>query len=112
MTPRRIVTAVVIVTLLYGCRATGKDAREDMTAQVISCEEAFANIERCCPTFLPDAHACEDVEYVSAGPGCRSAWEVRTTSESIPQLSTSESGAIRDLSCADLVEQGFCDLAD
>jgi hypothetical protein len=104
----RRVSAIVVVALgvvsTFACGELGVSEDDDeLREDVISCEDALARLEACCPDFDITRVYCTYYSYRSNGCArTSSAREVR------PALSLPESECVRATSCAALVESGVC----
>lgn len=107
-----VVAAAVFV--LFACGDPDDyDRREDMTTEIIACEEAYARLESCCPGFaIPTAETgdgvCVDRDFRKKSPhGCDSGYTLRTF-EQRPAIGRSESACVREASCQVLRDSGVC----
>lgn len=88
------------------------DRRDDLTKAVVSCEEAYLHLEKCCPGYSASrddatgSPPCLDREWRETHEGCMGPSSV-DTGDSEP-LSLHESQCIRGMSCDDLVASGVC----
>lgn len=73
--------------------------RED----VLSCEEAVAHLEECCPEFRPSNVECR--YYFRRNESCVGP---DTTTRLDPDINLRESRCIRDLTCDGLASRGLC----
>lgn len=100
-----IVAALFAFSIRSSAASGDYERSEDLTMEVVSCEEAYARLEDCCPSFRTPTDACRDYRYrrTSACNGTVS------TGGTDPNLSIDESRCIRDRSCERLVVDGICD---
>jgi len=115
---RRTILAGGVIVLLFACDPDDPsyEHRDDLTAAVVSCEEAYARLEGCCPGF--DANTgydkrrslCRDLEWLEAHKGCDGKWYRDDMGETEP-LALVESECIRDRACDELVSSGVCERA-
>lgn len=92
------------------------ERRDDLTRAVVSCEEAYARLEECCPGyssyegFDERRSPCLDLEWQrTSGGGCNGPTTVdRGDTE---PLALAESECIRAHSCEELEAGGACDRA-
>jgi hypothetical protein len=93
--------------------ACGYDSRSSVDdnnfrEDVISCEDALAKLEGCCPDFRPNAVRCHYSEIQSFPIfGCTPREGLPREHEE-PALSLAASQCILDLSCPELVDKGVC----
>jgi hypothetical protein len=73
--------------------------RED----VLSCEEAVAHLEECCPELRASNVECK--YYYHRDEGC---YGPDTTTRIEPDIGLRESRCIRDLTCEGIASQGLC----
>lgn len=90
-----------LITLLLACGDKEEDS-DQFREDTLTCEEALAHLQECCPNFDPMAVACR--YYFSSDSGCGTS-EVNREE---PAFSLSESRCIRNKSCADLQGQNIC----
>ena len=88
------------------------ERRDDLTEAVVSCEEAYARLQKCCPGYSAwvgydkKRSPCLDLEWQETSSGCFSPSTVdRGDTE---PLALRESECIREMSCEDLVAKGVC----
>jgi hypothetical protein len=92
------------VLALRGVIACDSDTDDNQFREdVISCEEAVARLEECCPGFRPTRVACR--YYFHRREGCEGSGVDKTE----PDLDLRESQCVREASCEKLASQGFCD---
>lgn len=114
---RKLLLPGVLLLLLLGIRpqsARGSDDREDLTEEVLSCEEAVAALDECCPNFDPREVACEDHTHVGEdgdapkdGSGGCGDYNYRL----VPDLDLEQSRCIRDMPCDALIRTSACERA-
>ncbi len=89
------------VTLVIAC-GQGEEDDDQFREDTLTCEEALAHLQECCPAFDPAAVACR--HYYASNSGCGTSTENREE----PAFDLSESRCIRNRSCADLVGDNVC----
>ncbi len=101
----------VLLFLAASVQVTRADAEsgdysdhDDLDETVLSCEEAVAALDACCPGFDPEAVRCIDHRYrkTSACTGTVSEGHER------PQIDRVESACIRRSTCSQLVASTTC----
>jgi hypothetical protein len=90
-----------LITLLIACGG-GEEDDDQFREDTLTCEEALAHLQECCPNFDPMAVACR--YYFSSNEGCATS----TENHEEPAFNLQESRCIRNTTCADLVGQGVC----
>jgi hypothetical protein len=95
-----------VVAILFAC-SDDYDRSDDMTLEVVSCEEAIAHLTECCPGFDPTIQSCKDREWQKEERGCESY--SLSQGDVLPELSLDESRCVRELSCADIRGRGICE---
>ena len=109
----RHATAAAIVAALFAfsfrsSAASGDyDRDEDLTMEVVSCEEAYARLEECCPDFDTPINACRHNRYRRTS--CDGQVGYGGTD---PIFVIGESECIRDKSCDALMTEGICEAYD
>lgn len=108
----RFLVLAVFVLIVWGCRAQGDyDDSDDLTGEVVSCEEAIGHLEKCCPDFdaVRDGQ-CVDDKYKKTGGGCvYDDYTSTTTGYRLPEMTLAESQCVRTSSCDELIAKGICD---
>lgn len=94
-----------VTVALFACSMDAGDLSEktdyeDLTEEVLSCEEAASKLMDCCP-LKPPTIKCEDYRHSN---GCDSEGHS-------PALNLHESKCIRRRSCKDLIDSGVCERA-
>jgi hypothetical protein len=85
--------------------ASGDYEREDdLTFEVVSCEEAFARLEECCPGFQVPDNGCRDYRYRRTS-SCNGNVQEGGTD---PTFTLDESRCIREKSCEAIVGERLC----
>lgn len=107
---RPLATGLVIIAV-WGCDSEDKDEHDDLTSEVVSCEEAIAHLDGCCPGFVATRDGqCVDQDYVKHGGGCiYEDYDSLRTIRRLPEMTRGESKCVRELSCEDLVRKGICE---
>lgn len=77
------------VAIILGCTEGG--LRED----AVLCEEAVARLGECCPGLDETRFSCR--------------YKAGTCSTSYPDFTSNQGECIREMSCADVARDGFCD---
>jgi hypothetical protein len=98
----------------FGCSNEDDDIdnREDLTVEIISCEEAYARLEDCCPGFDAElTGGCVDHDVKKTTQRYCSSTTSWEEFREKPSMSKAESQCVRDRSCAELVHGGVCDRA-
>ena len=90
-----------LLTLVIAC-GPGKEDDDQFREDTLTCEEALAHLQECCPGFDPAAVACR--YYFSSDSGCG----ITTENKEEPAFDLPESRCIRNKSCADLVGDKVC----
>jgi hypothetical protein len=95
---------LVVLLLLVSPAVTARGAskRTDFDERVLSCEEARAKLERCCPDFPVRTIQCVDDEYETQGCGMHSY------GHKLPAYTLAESRCIRETPCENLVKSSVC----
>lgn len=102
------VAASLVLCMLLACSSSGGDDEHDRNnfrKDVIECEDALAQLERCCPGFDAKPVLCNYSYDHSAGCGSSSTMSIT------PALSTQESSCIREKSCEALIGGKVCERA-
>jgi hypothetical protein len=107
------------LTVSYGCRF-GNDTENatDVSETVLSCEDAFARLEDCCPGFKATISSsasndewqqrCLDLTYSDTWEGCNG--DVHHESGHVePRYTLLESKRVRATSCEELIRGGDCE---
>ena len=89
-----------LITLVIACG--GEEDDDQFREDTLTCEEALAHLQECCPGFDPAAVACR--YYYSSNSGCGTT----TENHEEPAFDLPESRCIRNKSCADLVGGNVC----
>lgn len=97
------VAAVLGVLAVMACDSDTDDNqfRED----VISCEEAVAHLEECCPELRASTVECK--YFYRRDDGCIGP---ETTTRVVPDIDLRESRCIRDLACDGVSSRGLCNI--
>lgn len=77
---------------------------DDLTEEVLACEEAVSILARCCPGFDPHAVQCVDHRYRRTSSCDGSVHE----GHDHPMLRSDQSECVRGSSCTDLVRTNTC----
>jgi hypothetical protein len=113
LAPRSLAAvAGTVVALLFAVRARADvHDHDELREDVLSCEEAVAHLDACCPHFDPTILRCQyHYDYVQSEDACTGRVS-SSTDEEHPALSLDESRCIRDRACGDLTADGVCDRA-
>lgn len=99
-----------IVAALFACTSDDYESdSEDLTEEVLSCEEAVSKLGDCCPK-VSSVLSCQDYRYRSTGPDCQGNPQF-SEGHTLPSLNLQESKCIRRRSCKDLIDTGVCERA-
>ncbi len=100
---RRAFVVVALFSLVFPTlSARASSGRSDFDETVLSCEEALAKLQRCCPDFDPMRVDCVDDKVDNTGCGFHTYGRV------LPAYTQAESTCIREMPCDALVNKGVC----
>jgi hypothetical protein len=102
---RGVGLAALLLVVSPAVTARGASNRTAFDERVLSCEEALAKLERCCPDFPVRTITCVDDEYETQGCG------IRDYGHQLPAYTLAESKCIRETSCENLLKSRVCDRA-
>lgn len=88
--------------LLVPGLSAGKEDRDDLTYDVLACENAVAKLEQCCPSFPARNLSCVDERYDREGCG------TRQRGRELPSFDDVESSCLLETPCPALIERGIC----
>jgi len=96
--------AGVLLACTYGDGTTVDD--QQLREDVVTCEEAVAHLEKCCPGFVAEELACKH-SVTTKEPSCDATGGYSKDKED-PALDLAESHCILATDCDSLARQGIC----
>jgi hypothetical protein len=103
---RALLLAPAGLVVMLACNTDEKIDDDNFREDVISCEDALAKLEGCCPGFRANAVRCQYYERTYEHSGCDSSTYEHQHED--PALRLADSQCILGRSCSELVNTGVC----
>lgn len=94
-----------LIVFLLACSLNCGD-EDDLTEEVLSCEEAVSKLVECCPGFDPYKIECKDITFDNEQWTCGTTFYAN--GHQLPAFNREESQCIRERSCSELAVKGVC----